>query len=96
MASAAQVIAVPGKVVTASPSLSGDSATPFELFSIPGERLVHGNSFPLGIRVKLDAEFKDVNEAARTIEELAKKGTFDRFLDNRKPLLSLTYLIQVC
>lgn len=40
----------------------GDFVMFFEFFFILGECFVYGNSFFFGICVKLDVEFKDVNE----------------------------------
>lgn len=55
-----------------------------EIFDIPNGRKVHGNSFPLGLRVKEGSSFEDVDSAARSIEALTDGGTFNSLLIHRK------------
>lgn len=64
-------------------SLPNDSDLPLEAFYIPKARIVHGNAFPLGIRVKQDAAFEDIDAAVQAIELLTDKGVFNQILTNR-------------
>lgn len=63
------------------PTLGDDFA--IEIFDIPQQRTVHGNAFPLGIRVKEGYQFPDIDVAVKYVEELALRGLFNKLLTNR-------------
>lgn len=67
----------------AASASTNNSDAPLEAFDIPGARAVHGNAFPLGIRVKQDAAFNDIDATVQIIESLADKGVFNQLLTNR-------------
>ncbi len=55
-----------------------------ELFAIPNSREVHGNTFPLGIRVKREATDLTLDAVVEHIQQLAEKSVLDNLLQNRK------------
>ena len=82
----AAVATAPGLTLGSVPTpvLPTDVDTPLETFTIPHARTVHGQEFPLGVRVKKGAKIDDADSAARHIEALADRGVFDQLLVNRE------------
>ncbi|KAL2212050.1 taud/tfda taurine catabolism dioxygenase [Sarocladium strictum] len=74
-------------ITSSSQSLSNVSEFPFELFSIPGERRVHGHVFPLGIRVKPGVVLDNLDTAVVAIEELAGTPLFTQLVTNSGAIL---------
>ncbi|KAJ4998473.1 Clavaminate synthase-like protein [Colletotrichum sp. SAR 10_66] len=58
-----------------------------EIFSIPGSRTVHGQDFPLGIRVKKGQSFIDIDDAISHFKALADKNVFNKLLTNHGAIL---------
>ncbi|KAJ5009055.1 Clavaminate synthase-like protein [Colletotrichum sp. SAR 10_99] len=58
-----------------------------EIFSIPGSRTVHGQDFPLGIRVKKGQSFIDIDDAISHLKALADKNVFNKLLTNHGAIL---------
>ncbi|KAJ3955012.1 hypothetical protein N0V92_008478 [Colletotrichum tropicale] len=58
-----------------------------EIFSIPGSRTVHGQDFPLGIRVKKGQSFIDIDDATSHLKALADKNVFNKLLTNHGTIL---------
>ncbi|KAF0317958.1 hypothetical protein GQ607_014808 [Colletotrichum asianum] len=58
-----------------------------EIFSIPGSRTVHGQDFPLGIRVKKGQSFIDIDDAISQLKALADKNVFNKLLTNHGAIL---------
>ncbi|KAI8207773.1 Clavaminate synthase-like protein [Colletotrichum sp. SAR 10_76] len=58
-----------------------------EIFSIPGSRTVHGQDFPLGIRVKKGQSFIDIDDAISHFKALADKNVFNKLPTNHGAIL---------
>ncbi|KAK7754734.1 hypothetical protein SLS62_003292 [Diatrype stigma] len=86
MATASLVTPAAAPAQAQSP-LSVDADAAFEIFEIPNGRKVHGNSFPLGIRVKEGSSFEDIDSAVRSIETLTDRGTFNSLLSRHGAIL---------
>lgn len=55
-----------------------------EAFEIPGTHLVHGNTFPLGVRVKNGRSFDTIEESAKHLQKLSDAGTLKSLLRQRE------------
>ena len=49
-------------------------------FGISGSRRVHGEEFPLGLKLEATKDGTSIEAAVRKVEELALKGSFDDLL----------------
>ncbi|KAJ0350595.1 hypothetical protein COL154_013239 [Colletotrichum chrysophilum] len=58
-----------------------------EIFSIPGSRTVHGQDFPLGIRVKKGQSFIDIDDAISHLKALADKNIVNKLLTDHGAIL---------
>ncbi|EXJ89959.1 hypothetical protein A1O3_03026 [Capronia epimyces CBS 606.96] len=85
MAAALKSIVAPTASTLSNPTLEAE--VPIEIFPVPQSRSVHGNAFPLGIRVKEGHQFQDIDAAVRRIEELAQTGLFDGLLQSHGTIL---------
>lgn len=82
MATVLQPVAAPLTSSASGPAFGAD--VPIELFEVPKSRTVHGNVFPLGIRVKEGHQFQNIDTAVRHIEDMAQTGLFDGLLQSRE------------
>lgn len=68
---------------TQSASIPDEFEPLIETFEIPNARLVHGNAFPLGIRLKEGVPSKDVDSLVQHVESLAERGAFNKLITDR-------------
>lgn len=64
-------------------TLLGAEDAAIEIFEVPASRLVHGKSFPLGIKPKEGSTFANVDDAVECIAKRAEEGVFNSLLTNR-------------
>lgn len=60
-----------------------ESSSLLELFDVPDHRIVHGNAFPIGVRLKETAPSKDITSILKELDLLAKTGIFNDLLRKR-------------
>lgn len=63
--------------------LVGESDLSIEIFDIPNHRLVHGRSFPIGIKPKGDLIGANLDTVLKYISSLAEKDVFNNILTQR-------------
>ncbi|KAJ5116097.1 hypothetical protein N7456_000445 [Penicillium angulare] len=74
--------------------LVGESDLSIEIFDIPNHRLIHGRSFPIGIKPKGDLIGADLDTVLEYISSLAEKDVFNNILTQHGSILFRGFPIQ--
>ena len=82
---AAQVSAPLSVPEPAKDHAAGPPAVKFKPFEVPGQHLVHGNIFPLALKLADEDKSVALGEVIEKIKHLAKDGTIRELLNQRKP-----------
>src|ERR1700689_4922264 len=60
----------------------------FQPFDLPGQRIVHGNKFPLALRIsKSSGEKLSLDEGAKAIRDLSERGITTQLMNTHGALI---------